>query len=210
MRDFQIRAEAIRLRNEERRSIGEICKQLGVQKSTVHYWISRAIASKLTAEELSERRAKHYRTLSENARVKREAGRSKYYDAVTRDLTSREKGQIAEAAILFRLTLHGFEAFRCVFEGYSTDWMVLDSTGKTRRIQVKWMTRQAHGQPFMTLVTRVGTGKYRRYRKGEVDFLVGYDLYSDTAYVFDAGRVTNLKVKTAELEAKERWDLLRR
>lgn len=201
--------EAIRLRNEERKSLKEIARLLGRNKSTVHYWLKGKDAKPLSKEELRVRQEKRSRTYSENARKRREANQSRFYTASVTSMTRQQKGQIAESAILFRLALHGFSVLRHVFDGCSSDWVVLSQSGVARHIQVKWMGRGKVGSPLMRLTTTVTGNKKRRYSKGEVDFFVGYDLYTDTAYIFAADRVGAKVTKTATAAAAERWDLLR-
>lgn len=48
----------------------------------------------------------------------------------------------------------------------------------------------------------------RRYADGSIDFIVGYDLFTDTAYVWAWGEVRDKVCVTICPEAAERWDKL--
>jgi len=122
------------------------------------------------------------------------------------------KGRIAEAAVLFRLALHGFDAFSSIFDGDKTDWLVqVPETGKILRIQVRCVnTAKRHGLPAILLTCAERHHKRRRYREGEFDFIVGYYLFNDTAYVFSFDEVVHLKTYvTVSEKYAERWDKLR-
>ena len=202
--------EAIRLRSEEHRSLKEIANLLGRNKSTVHYWLKGSGAKQLSLEELKRRQAIRSKTYSENAKKKREAGRSKFHIASVQPMTRQQKGRVAEAAILFRLALHGFEVLRHVFDGCSSDWVIISKSGIAIRLQVKWMWRGKFGAPGLRLTTTVSGKRKRSYVHGEVDFFIGYDLYTDTAYIFHTSAVRGKKMQFAIPEAAEAWDLLRR
>jgi hypothetical protein len=82
---------------------------------------------------------------------------------------------------------------------------------KAYRIEVRWVkVDPRRGLPYISLICRGGVGKYRRYADDEFDFIVGYDLYSDTAYVFSSKEVAPLSsAVTIRPEAAERWDKLK-
>jgi hypothetical protein len=46
----------------------------------------------------------------------------------------------------------------------------------------------------------------RKYREGELDFVVGYDFFSDTAYVWSWAEVRGRTSISASHDAAERWD----
>jgi hypothetical protein len=127
-----------------------------------------------------------------------------------RQLSKQRKAKIAEAAVLFRLTLHGFPAYGSWFDGDKADWMVrVPTTGKRLSIQVKWARQGKAGAPFIRLSCSEGRGKLRRYAQGEFDFIVGYDLWSDTCYVWSwedtARHASTISICSG---AAERWDKL--
>ncbi len=124
-----------------------------------------------------------------------------------RELSKAEKGQIAEAAVLFRLVLHGLQVLTGVFDGGRVDWLVEVPSGKLARLQVKWARRKKHGLPVFYLTCSDGRGRTRRYQEGEFDFLVGYDLFTDTAYVYSWKELSaNVDSISVRPDAAERWD----
>jgi hypothetical protein len=51
-----------------------------------------------------------------------------------------------------------------------------------------------------------GRNKFRRYTDTEFDFIIGYDFYSDTAYVFSRQECEGKKnVITTRASAAEQW-----
>jgi hypothetical protein len=87
--------------------------------------------------------------------------------------------------VTLRLALKGFRVFRSAFEGDGVDLLVLTPDARSLKIQVKWArTCTQGGLPMIRLMCANGRGKLRRYVEGEVDFAVGYDLYSDRAFVW--------------------------
>ena len=211
--------EAIRLRVEERRSLREIAEITGASKSSLSAWLH---PFPLTEEELRERR----KTANRYVTPRKERGEeSKFFrDVADRELTRQQKAKIAEAAVLFRMVLQGAEAavlfrmvlqgfvtFGSVFDGDKADWMVeVPETGKIHKIQVRWVREGQHGMPLLGLHCSTGHSTRSRYAEGDFDFIVGYDLYSDTAFVYSAQEVSLLKAAVAvSWEHAERWDKLR-
>lgn len=138
---------------------------------------------------------------------------SKFHSAIaSAEFTRDQKKQIAEAAALFRLAVHGFQTFKPTSDSSKEDWLVVDR-GRLLRIQVRWAGKKKEdGLPKASLVCHdYGVeGGTRRFRPGEFDFLVAYDYYSDTAYVFSESDVAHAKrYVTIRLDAAERWDKLR-
>ena len=73
-----------------------------------------------------EERRQRAKTAKRYAAPKKERGEVfKFYQAVTgRELTRQEKAKIAEAAVAFRLLLHGFHVDGSMFNGDKPDWVV--------------------------------------------------------------------------------------
>ncbi len=203
----ELKAEAIRLRVEKRHSLREIETITGAARGSLSAWLE---PYPLTDEEKEARSkvAKRYVTPKKN-----HGEESKHNRAIVwQSLTPHHKGRIAEAAILFRLSLHGFETFSSVFDGDKTDWLVqVHETGKLLRIQVRCVnTAKRHGLPTIMLTCAEGHHKRRRYKEGEFDFIVRYYLFNDTAYVFSFDEVMHLKTHvTISEKYAERWDKLR-
>lgn len=202
----EVKAEAIRLRVEERLSMGEIATLTGAAKASLSLWLK---PHPLTIEEKSARSktAKRYIT------PKKDRGEeSKYHKAVTwQELSRQRKGKIAEAAVLFRLALYGFDVYMSVSDGDKADWLVeVPKTGKLIKLQVRSVCSFKHGLPGVLLTCTEGHGRRRRYERSDFDFIAGYCLFNDTAYVFSFDEVAQNKTFVAISEKHaEQWDKLR-
>ena len=124
-----------------------------------------------------------------------------------------QKAKIAEAAVLFRMTLCGFHVFGSPFDGDKADWMVeVPETGRILKVQVKWASpnKKRASQPLVRLRCIEGHNKSRTYREGDFDFIIGYDLYTDTCYVWSWDEISKLKRSiTVTPEAAEKWEKMR-
>ena len=203
----ELKAEAIRLRVEDRHSLREIETITGAARGSLSAWLK---PYPLTEE---ERRARSKLAKRYIPPIKSHGEESKYNRTVVwQNLMPYQKGRIAEAAVLFRLALHGFNAYSSVFDGDKADWLVqVPESGKVLKIQVRCVNAtKRHCLPNILLACAEGHNKRRRYKDGEFDFIVGYYLFNDTAYVFSFDEVMHLKthVTVSERHA-ERWDKLR-
>ncbi len=202
-----LKAEAIRLRVEERCSLREIASLTGSAKGSLSAWLK---PYPLTDEEKKARSklAKRY-----VAPKKSHGEESKHFRAVVwQNLTQQQRGDIAEAAVYFRLALHRFKVYAATTDGAKADWIVeAPENGKALRIQVRCVTTPSkHGLPGITLTCAHGHSKRRRYERGEFDFIVGYYLFNDTAYVYTFDEIAkNKAVVTVSEQHAERWDKLR-
>jgi len=114
------------------------------------------------------------------------------------------KARIAEAATLLRVVLMGWGVYGSTFDGAKFDWIV--NTGERLvRLQVKSMRQGRAGSPYTILRCADGRGKSRKYREGEFDFVVGYDLFADTAYVWSWVEVEGKATISAHPDAAEAW-----
>lgn len=203
----ELKAEAVRLRVEQRMSLREIAEATGAAKGSLSLWLQ---SYPLTDE---EKRARS-RVANRYATPKKSHGEeSKYYQAIDfQNLTNQQRGRIAEAAILFRLVLHGFDVYTSAFDGDKVDCLVhIPESGRTLKLQVRCVhSTSRHGLPVVRLKCADGHDKRRRYREGEFDFIVGYYLFNDTAYVFSYDEVVSHKTHITIAEAyAERWGKLR-
>jgi len=194
--------EAIRLRTEQRLSLPEISTALGVSKATLSVWLR---SYPLPDEDLLQRRRENAPESSKKPRGKESTIHRKVVDFGV-DQTTTWKGRVAEAAVLYRLVALGFEPLRAVFEGDSTDWFV-KTPRKILYLQVRWAWTPSEGLPMMD-VRRKGKGK-QKFTEGQVDFFVGYVLYTDTTYVFSWDEVKDYQSSiSVRPDAAERWDKL--
>ncbi|WP_164929207.1 hypothetical protein [Gloeobacter violaceus] len=204
VRDDALRREVIRLRVEKRMSLRQISDVTGAAKGSLSAWLKDY---PLTPSEIKERQSRaHY------VPPKKDRGElSKHWTDKVAEYTRAQKGRIAESAILFRLHLHRFDVYKAPDDRDKTVWLVrVPATGKIFRIEVRWTRiNKKGGLPSISLHCRAGVGKYRRYADDEFDFIVGYNLYSDTAYVFSSKEISHLSSMVAiRSEAAERWDKL--
>jgi hypothetical protein len=168
----------------------------------------------LTAKELQERQERRVASIRETKKRKRVRNRptSKFHDTIVgRNLSHLQKARVSEAAVLLRLLTFGFSVFGSPFDGDRTDWLVeIPATGQIHKIQVKTIIVKKQGCPGISL-RRSGKqpGTHRRYKDGEFDFIVGYDLMTDIAYVLSADEVAGHTSEiTARPNSAERWDKL--
>lgn len=191
-----LQQEAVKLRVESRYSIRHVCKILGVSRGTVSAWLK---PYPLTPEECRERLiASIGRVQGEESRLHQLLG--------GRELPRAAKARISEAAILLRLVAQGWEVYGSPFDGDKFDWVV-NLGPRLVRLQVKSTSSQADESPQVRL--RCSDGKAsRRYREGEFDFIVGYDFFTDTAYVWSWPEVEGRACISVTHESAERWDKL--
>lgn len=198
-----VREEARRLRQEERLSAREIHDRLGgdevVTRPTITRWVKDI---PLTDEELQAKWRSGQKRIYEPDRQQR------FWDRERVDsYSTQQKGKIAEAAVTLRCAIYGCGVFVSPFDGDTTDRLVETPDGRLVRLQVRWCGQSAQwGAPKISLVRVNGRGKKSRFEKGDFDFLVGYDFFSDNAYVFSWEEVRRHKSTISVTEgAKEAW-----
>ena len=202
--DIATREECRRLRIEDRLSGKEIAAKMGVSRGTLSGWFKDI---PLTPDEVREIVVLAHKG-KPTGKKKNRGIESKYQRMVVgKELTRQDKAKIAESAILFRLCLMKFIVYGSPFDGDKADWLIesSDVAGKTHRIQVKWTRESSEGLPFISLEC-MEKGKMRRYKKGEFDFIVGYCLFNDTAYVYSFDELNHLKsTVTVNDDGAEAW-----
>lgn len=196
--------EAIRLRVEERLSLDEIEKRMGISRGTLSPLLKEY---PLTDEELHERRARGFNKLNKE-RGKYTPVLSKFMGWITgKRLSTDRKGQIAEAAVLLRLRFLDYEILM-PSENSRMDFVVTrPDSSEFVRLQVKWARRADEGRPFVNL--RNGEGKHiRRVSRATCDFIIGYDMETDTAYVMPISDCEGKNAKSCDEQYAEAWHLL--
>jgi hypothetical protein len=199
----ELKAEAIRLRIEERLSQEAITKKLKISSGSCSLWLR---AFPLTEEEIRERNSHPKRRNSDGYPPSKKlwGAASKHYRKID---DTNQKGQIAETAVAFRLALHGLDAYRAT--GTKFDFIV-SAKGRLVTLQVKWarITPTKPGLPSAPIRCSHGRKATRKYVTGEFDFLVVYNLYDDTAYIFPAAEVIHKTSVSIRPDAAERWELI--
>ena len=203
--------QAIQLRIQHRMSLREINRETGISKSTLSRWLKPYPLSE------TEQAAKYRSNIGRGRGNRLPRGKESKHHLVNSDrrYTHQEKGKIAEAAVLFRLCLYQLIPFGSPFDGDRVDWLVLvPGSNKILKLQVKWASVQLHagerrGSPMVSL-RRSSTHRGRiRFQPGDFDYLIGYDLYTDTCYVWSEKELAGQKGQIAvSEEAAERWDKL--
>lgn len=201
-----LKTEAIRLRTKEHKSLKDIADILHISKGTASRWLK---LYPLTKEQQKKSWISH-------PKIKREKPtiiESKYQKIIPfSKLSKAQKAQLAETAVLFRLVLHDFTPLSPVFEGDIADWVIRRQDGKMKTIQVKWAHRNKTSQPTISLRHSSGrrfSGQNSTYTKGSFDFIVGYDYYTDTCYIYSWDEIKNHKacISVSEKHA-ENWDMI--
>jgi transposase-like protein len=195
--------QAIKLRVENKLSIKAINKRLDVPKSTLSYWLKPHPLSKKEMRDRMSKAGKKY------GRIPIERGEESSLHKLLDGRTpkSAEKAKIAESAVLLRLFIKGWEVYGSIFEGDKFDWVV-NTKEKLVCIQVKIVSETTNGSPGVKLRCSDGRNGNRKYKEGEFDFIVGYDLYTDTAFVWSWQEIKGMSQKSVCPEAAERWDKL--
>lgn len=201
--------EALRLRVEDRKSLREIAAATGLSKATLSPLLK---AYPLT---WTEKQAKVIASRATPSVPRKSRGEVSKWWKVAREvgLTPQRAARIAEAAVLFRLVLQGYSPFVSHFDWTKSD-IIAESDRESHqllRLQVRVARRSDgdHGLPFVSLRCADGRQGLKRYGPDAFDFLIGYDLYSDTAYVFSAAEVAHLGATvTVSPDFAERWGKL--
>ena len=188
-----VKRECVRLRVEEGMSLSAISVQTGVSKGTLSVLLRLHPQPKLR-----KRRAWNKGTRKYNPEE------SKWH-RLAREATLGSNGfsKLAEAAVLFRMCACGISVWGSPFDGEKADWLA-QVGDKIFKVQVKLTSKGRHGYPSVNVRS---SSAMKPYSDGEVDFLVGYDAYTDTAYVYSWEEIRGRKacVSISE-ENKERWD----
>ena len=197
-----LRVECVRLRQEERLSVRQIHARTGASLGSVSHWVR---PYPLTTAEM-----KALQVAPPPAVKKPRPDESELHRTTkTHCTTTSQTAKVSETAVLLRLLAQGFAVFGSVFDGDVADWVVEDlDTHRMWKIQVKTTKRnQVDALPNVSLARSSNT---KRYVRGDFDFIVGFDLFEDRAYVWSWDEVEHLKstVTVAE-DAAERWDKLR-
>src|ERR1044072_2917446 len=143
-----LKAEAIRLRVEERLSLREIAVITGAAKGSLSLWLK---PYRLTEEEKQERS----KIAKRDAAPKKDRGEESGHNKTVgwQSLSNQRKGRIAEAAVLFRLALQGFDVYTSVFDGDKAACLVhVPEKGKIFKLQVRCVhSPSRHALPVLRL-----------------------------------------------------------
>ena len=200
----ELKQQAIKLRLEERLGIDEIKQRTGLSVGTLSMLLREY---PLSPEEVKDKMSQSSRR--NNPLRKYQPEQSRFAAMVAGEhLSTARKGQIAEAAVAFRLAVLGYEVLRSIFEGSKVDFTVTrPGTEKYVRLQVKWAKRGVMGRPLFA--PRNGEhGEIRHISHKYCDFVAAYDLETDTAFVIPVSSCEGMMYKTCDVKYAEAWHLL--
>lgn len=206
----ELKQRIIELRVNDLLSLNEIHHITGVSKGSLSTLLRNY---PLPSDIKAQKQALAYTKLSERnrsgSRKHKLPEESKFYQVVKdQQISTNQKGLIGEAAILFRLVLQGFKVYGSPFDTGSCDWLVESKSKQLYRIQVKTVRYLSNNAPMVSNRCSKGRRNFRNYKEDEYDFLVGYCLITDTAYVFSTEDVKGRGSITCFKKDAERWDKL--
>jgi hypothetical protein len=199
--------EAISLRVNGRLSLREIQNVLKVSKGTLSLWLR---PYPLTSSERSAKvRSKGiYRANTHIGCRVREGFSPVFHSIAEHRLKGPQIAKVAEAAIMLRALARGFSVYGSMFDGDVIDWVFEVPPHRLWKVQVKCTRQDFSGKPLVAITKGHSSKRGRtRYLKGEFDFLIGYDLRTDTAYIWHWSELKKHKTMIAATDAaKEAWD----
>jgi hypothetical protein len=196
--------EAISLRKNERLGITEISKRTGISKSSLSPILREWPLTKQETRRCSEvGRA----TRKANSKLKEEQEISKLFK-MAKDLTRAQKGAIAESAVYTRLLINGFEPWKQFHDG-RIDLLIRTKGNSVSRIAIRWVSERITGRPVVRLQT-TDPIHGNLISQNHCDYVIGYHLKSDTAFVFPPEIWRGKKAIACNEIYAEKWDLLPR
>lgn len=195
-------------------SIKQISRTLGISAASASKYASDIILTdELLKNIIKKGRSRATITIRENKIAKwdnkyhfKELIKSKSYSKST-------KGSIAEAAIIYRLLIHDFTVYSSIFSGSVIDIVALNNdNGEFLKIQVKCTrcTKSAY-TPSISTRHMIGHNTFSNYTNKELDYLIGYDILNDVAYVFSWEDIKDNKNMISVTEdSTENWYKLRK
>jgi len=175
-------------------------KEKRVSQSAINGWLKKF---PLSGEERLESFVKNMKLTRYNP-----GEPSKFWTPEIKNFSRNQVGKIAEAAILYRLLLNNHTVYCSPFDGDVADWLVVTPT-KSYKIQVRKAKTPKTGKPIISLCCKDNSKTdeiMRRLTANDYDFIVGYDIYKDNAYVFSYEETKNNKTSiTIRDDALEAW-----
>jgi len=199
----ELRDECVRLRLEERKTYREIASLTGASKGSLSLWLS---GHSLTESERENNLRRSPTTPKKDRGVESEIHKK----VRGNHLNGVQVAKVSEAAVLLRMLILGFNVFGSAFDGDKTDWLVeVPATEKIYKVQVKTAYQGRTGLPSVSLCFGAGRARGGRYKKGDFDFIMGYNIFTDITYVWSWADVEGHKTAiTVCPEAEEAWEKL--
>ena len=126
----------------------------------------------------------------------------------------KTKGEYAESAFMTRAIGLGFTVSRPFGDNHRFDFLVCAPRGPIYRVQVKSCWTRVKNSYFLN----TAAARHRPYRRGEIDFIIGYIVPLDAWYVIPIGAIRSpmsvvfphIRHTRGRLEPfREAWRLLR-
>lgn len=201
----------LKLRVDQRASYSQITAKTGVPKGTLAGWLRGYPLTFAERQALVEVGSSKGRQRARGVNRKPRGMESDLHKTLAKPASITVRSRVAEAAVLLRLAVHGFEVHGPQFDGSKSDWLI-DRPDLSRpvRVQVKLTRRHEKrgGLPNIVVTCSDGRTRQRRYKPGEVDVFIGYDLFTDVAYVWRYDSISGKRSLSICPEAEERWDLI--
>ncbi len=116
---------------------------------------------------------------------------------------SKEKGELAELAFLYRATNRGFIVSKPYGDSAKYDFLV-DGWGRISRVQVKSCATMRDGRAYAFNTYRRTQGVAVPYYPGEIDVFVGYVVPEDAFYIMPVRKCALKKCLRVYPHAPER------
>lgn len=198
----EMKEKSIELRVGERKSIKEIAEVVKVHQCTIARWVKQY---PLTKKEIKNRKIAQGAIMAKKGKEKLATFRGQFSGSVPEIAYSDfQKGNISEAAVRYKCLIHNMEFYIPPYGSSSFDAIVhVIATGTIYKLQIRTAQEMKTGFPQVSL--RSGDGS--RYTKNDFDFLIGYDIVGDGAYIWSFNELKNRKCSLKiEESARERWD----
>ena len=181
-----VKAEAIRLRTEDLKSIGEIKRVTGVAKGILSLWLR---PYPLPEEALKARKKAQGKRLTQHIYGDVAPATLKVGWAERPPLSKADLGEACRQIISARLMFQGVKVFRPLGEDTPIDLLILTSDGRALKCQCKCIYKESsknnHSMKLCSVRKWGPSSKVvvHVYTASEVDVFLGYCPDNDTVYV---------------------------
>lgn len=198
--------QAIRIRLSDKLSTPIIGEMLGIDGATVRLWTSPYPLSDWEMSEIHRKAGKMSGAITRQRSQAELNLPCRYQEEIsTNTYSSTQTGNIAEAAIRRKCQRLHFEFYAPAYGCAFFDGIIyVPQARQAWKVQIKTATHHNKGLP--TVSTRSSKNKYLRET---CDFLIGYEIVSDTAYVWSHDELIPFQYRVSlRPDAKENWKKL--
>lgn len=199
----------LRLKGE---TIYNISCYLKIPVTTVYKYVEGvSIPDKIKKEMEISRTVKRTDTIRKQ-RKKKWQGFNKFKEVISlKEYSKNTKANIAEAAVTYRLLIHDFSVYSSIFNGDRIDIIARNNKDNNLlKIQVKCIKKSSKGiTPILSVKCMEGHYNFIQYQSKDIDFLIGYDIINDNAYVFSWNELKSKKESiSVTIDSRENWNKL--